>query len=230
MCLPKAKQAGAFPFANDALRGAGFHLKHNATSACRVRGRATSMHRALLFARRHALAGCAAGAAAAAAYAADLPAACKGAKNDRETVVGTTKFLQLITLDYTDDKGVARKWDMAQRMGKPSVVSVLPILHSKSFKPGEEETLITCQYRPPLGAYCIEMPAAIVMPGENIEQAALRTITTETGYENAKVRTLTTAAAPSAGLTSERVSIAVVDIDLDEYTTEGQSITYHVRP
>jgi len=161
----------------------------------------------------------AAGGAAAVAASAGTVAYCAGARVTSEKQIGGTKWIHLYNQDYVDDNGVARKWDMVQRAGKPGVVSVLPILTSKAFKPGEEETLLTCQFRPALHAYCLELPAAIVGPGETAEECAVRCIQNETGY-NATVRAKTPPLSSSAGLTSETVSIVIVDVNLDDYTEE----------
>ena len=174
--------------------------------------------RSLLARRSAALgAGC-----AAAVTASGTLAYCSGSRVTGEKTVGSTKFLQLISIDYLDDKGVARKWEKVERAGKPSVVSVLPIISSKSFKPGEEETLLTCQFRPPHNAYCLELPAAIVTEGETLEACARRCILNETGYE-ATVRLKSKPLTSSAGLTSEQVSLVIVDINLDDYTEERET-------
>jgi len=171
--------------------------------------------------RAYLLAG---GAAAVTASATTAACAAGSAKVDGEKVVGSTKWLQLVQLDYTDDEGVKRKWDMCQRAGNPKVVSVLPILTSKSFKPGDEETLLTCQFRPPQKAYVLELPGAIVHAGESVEECATRCILDETGY-NCTVRSMTKALAPSAGLTNEQYTLVVVDVNLDDYKEDDVVVT-----
>lgn len=108
---------------------------------------------------------------------------------------------------------------MAQRKGTPLVVNVLPVLSSKTFKVGEEETLLTCQYRPPMKAYVMELPAAIVNDGETVDEAALRTVLSETGYVGT-VRSRSAPTSSSAGFCNERVAVVVVDVNLDDYTSE----------
>jgi hypothetical protein len=171
--------------------------------------------------RAYLLAG---GAAAVTASATTAACAAGSAKVDGEKVVGSTKWLQLVQLDYTDDEGVKRKWDMCQRAGNPKVVSVLPILTSKSFKPGDEETLLTCQFRPPQKAYVLELPGAIALAGESVEECATRCILDETGY-NCTVRSMTKALAPSAGLTNEQYTLVVVDVNLDDYKEDDVVVT-----
>ena len=49
-------------------------------------------------------------------------------------------------------------------------------------KPSGLELLLQRQYRPPIDAICIEMPAGLVDKGETAEQSAVRELKEETGY------------------------------------------------
>ena len=65
--------------------------------------------------------------------------------------VGTTKWLALKTINYTDAKGVKRKWDVATRTtkqgkDKPDAVVIIPIL--KSSKSNILDTILVSQFRP----------------------------------------------------------------------------------
>ena len=161
----------------------------------------------------------ASGCAAAAVVSAGASALCAGAKVTNEKTLSSTKFLELMQLSYADDEGMTRQWDMVQRKGKPRVVNVLPVLKSKSTQPGDEETLLTCQFRPPMNAYVLEMPAAILKDSESIEECAVKCIHNETGY-GATVRTTAPSACSSAGLTNESVSLVICDVNLDDYVHE----------
>ena len=178
---------------------------------------ASLLHALRFAARRPGMA--AAGCAAAAAATAGTATLCSGAKVTSSKALANTRFLELLHLDYLDDNGVARPWDMVQRVGNPIVVNVLMIMKSKGMKPGEEETCLTCQFRPPLKAYALELPAAIVAKGESIDECALRCAMSETGYVGT-VRVKSPISCSSAGLTSESASLVIVDINLDDYTTE----------
>lgn len=144
--------------------------------------------------------------------------------------VGDTNVITLETIDYTDQNGVARKWDMATRKGKGSdidvadAVIVVPLLRNSGSQ--KVDTLLVEQYRPPVGKDTMEFPAGLIKKGESPEDAAMRRIREETGYVGKECsimpgydvsRTL----CMSPGLTNETVHCVLVDVDLDDPANQG---------
>jgi len=149
--------------------------------------------------------------------------------------VGSTRWLALKTLNYTDEKGAERKWDMATRTTKQAIdkadaVLIIPILrhggsspnpnNSKKLKtstPATLDTIIVRQYRPPMQAYTLEFPAGLIDKDETPEKAALRELYEETGYIGEQI---IPASSPllcmTPGLTDESVHMILVNVDLND--------------
>jgi len=93
-------------------------------------------------------------------------------------LAGTTRWLKLETLSYVDQTGKARKWDMATRTTKregssADAVAILALLRSAD-NADYVETLVVQQFRPPVNAVTVELPAGLIDAGESAEVAALR--------------------------------------------------------
>ena len=94
--------------------------------------------------------------------------------------VGATRWLKLQTISYEDQTGRARKWDMASRTTKKAdspadAVAVLALLRHRN-APDAVEMLLVHQFRPPVNAVTVELPAGLIDPGESAETAALREV------------------------------------------------------
>jgi ADP-ribose pyrophosphatase len=68
-------------------------------------------------------------------------------------------------------------------------VAILAILTSPTTP---ISTIIIEQYRPPVDAYVIELPAGLIDPKETIESTAFRELEEETGYKADKVIEIST--------------------------------------
>ena len=133
------------------------------------------------------------------------------------TEVGATRWLKLQTLSYVDAAGRARKWDMATRTtkrsdGGPDAVAILALLRHSS-QPEAVEVLLVEQFRPPVNAVTVELPAGLIDPGETAEVAALRELKEETGYVGSVTHT-SAVMAMSPGLCNEAIQLCVVEVCL----------------
>jgi len=131
--------------------------------------------------------------------------------------VASTRFIKLQTLTYLDPTGRARKWDMATRTtkrgsGEPDAVAILALLRTS--QSADVEMLLVQQFRPPVDAPTIELPAGLIDPGETPENAALRELKEETGYVGTIAHT-SPVLAMSPGMCDETIRLCVVDVDLD---------------
>jgi 8-oxo-dGTP pyrophosphatase MutT (NUDIX family) len=143
--------------------------------------------------------------------------------------VSSTKFLALDTYNWTDQDGRQRQWDVAVRTttaasNTADAVVIIPILRSKSNPGGQMETLLVEQFRPPLAQATLEFPAGLIDEGELIDNAALRELREETGYVGEKCSTppeISRAVCMSPGMSSEKVHVVVVQVDLDNPYNHG---------
>ena len=66
--------------------------------------------------------------------------------------------------------------------------------------------MVIMQYRPPVEAVCVEFPAGLIDEGETPEQAAVRELREETGYEG-KVRDCSPMLSNQPGLTNATMQV-----------------------
>ncbi|CAN8068828.1 unnamed protein product [Agarophyton chilense] len=142
----------------------------------------------------------------------------------RETLA-RTRWLKLETLCYRFEHDEAnrfpRRWDVANRTTRTGVgVDAVVVLARLCLADGVPRVLLVKQFRPPLNAVCVELPAGLVDKGETVEQAALRELREETGFRG-RVCRVHSGAALSPGLSAENVALIEVDI---EGATDGQAL------
>jgi hypothetical protein len=84
--------------------------------------------------------------------------------------VGSTPWLKLQTQVYLDKYGQDRKWDRVVRTTKTDssadAVAIMATVRSH----GDERILAVKQFRPPINAFTIELPAGLIDEGETAGQ------------------------------------------------------------
>jgi 8-oxo-dGTP pyrophosphatase MutT (NUDIX family) len=128
-----------------------------------------------------------------------------GQELSRETLI-TGRVLNLQSIRWRNYNGFEGTWEMASRNGDMDAVMVIARL-----MPSDRLVLIR-QYRPPAGGMVIEFPAGIMEAGEAPEQAALRELAEETGFQGTVARVLP-CGFNTPGLSNERAYVVIVDID-----------------
>ena len=145
---------------------------------------------------------------------------------DKTETVGSTRWMRLETLSYhvppaednNNNSNTLRKWDRAVRTTKQSedsidAVVILAILKNNLDNPNQDEVVCVKQFRPPVNAYTIELPAGLIDNNEDPSTAALREFTEETGYIGKVVKVLP-ASYLSPGLTNESACLVRIEVDM----------------
>ncbi len=118
-----------------------------------------------------------------------------------------TKWLSLKSATYINKNGNQSQWEFVSRKGNQQVVTAI----CRSTK--TQKYLLISQFRVPMRKKVIEFPAGLIDEGETVEDAALRELKEETGYEG-KVTHTHPFVSKSAGLSNE--TTAIVEIETDQ--------------
>lgn len=97
------------------------------------------------------------------------------------------KWATLVKTTYSDPKGVERTWEHGERLTRPKGcdidgVGVAAILQDPTRPQYGPRIVLQKQWRPPVNATVIEVPAGLIDPGEAPEACAVRELKEETGY------------------------------------------------
>ncbi|KAK4649940.1 hypothetical protein QC762_703780 [Podospora pseudocomata] len=135
-----------------------------------------------------------------------------------ELPTSEARWVTLQKIEYTDQTGKARTWEVASRKTRSAktgvdAVAIGNILLSPNKAPS---TLLVIQYRPPLDAYTVEWPAGLIDEDETAEEAAVREFKEETGYEVSRVLSVSPVQAADPGLSNANMQMAMVEVEVPE--------------
>jgi len=125
------------------------------------------------------------------------------------------EWLNLFNVDYIDQDGRHRSWQIASRskspkcitrkFNMPDAVVIVP------FHRAENKVVIIKEYRVPLADYEYGFPAGLIDPGETIEQAAQRELQEETGLMVTRFLKISAPLYSSTGMTDESVAMVYAE-------------------
>lgn len=125
---------------------------------------------------------------------------------DKVTQVAGGKFLRMELIEFTDSRGIRRKWEAVSRTNSSGAALIIPrIVPDDAF-------ILIRQFRPPAGKLVLEFPAGLIDPGEDAATAAVRELKEETGYEG-RVTACLPPGNSSPGMSGETVTLVTMEID-----------------
>jgi ADP-ribose pyrophosphatase len=132
------------------------------------------------------------------------------------------KWIEFQKISWQDQTGKDRVWEAAARKttGKAGVdaVAIVTIIRHPSRAPS---TIIILQYRPPVNAVCVELPAGLVDASESPSEASVRELHEETGYRG-KLAFISPTIVSDPGLSTANMQLATVEVQLKEGDEEPE--------
>jgi len=93
------------------------------------------------------------------------------------------KWLRINRVTYEDPSGKERAWESVCRAPRSGIVNeCVAIIAIYQRLLHYDQVVLLKQYRPALRTYTVEMPCAMVSPGDSVAAIALREIKEETGF------------------------------------------------
>lgn len=123
-----------------------------------------------------------------------------------ERLLHEGRWLELRDIGFADAHGCAKRWEFVRRRGAAGASAVVALTAESP-----RRIALVRQFRPPLGACILELPAGLIEAGSDARATALRELAEETGCSG----TAREAGPPvfnSPGLTDEAVQVVVVDV------------------
>jgi 8-oxo-dGTP pyrophosphatase MutT (NUDIX family) len=120
-----------------------------------------------------------------------------------------------ITLQWRDPHGKTRFWESAERTtrGAAGVDGVAIVAKCLLAVDQPARVAIVAQFRPPIGAVCLELPAGLVDGGEDAGGAAARELREETGYSG-RLLEVSPLCHSDPGMSNANMQVAVIEVDL----------------
>ncbi|XP_033746416.1 ADP-sugar pyrophosphatase-like [Pecten maximus] len=139
----------------------------------------------------------------------------------KEEEVARCKWLALNKITYIDPRGKERLWEAAKRTttcdtGCDAVCVIAVLKRLLKF----DSLVLVKQYRPPMRAYTLEMPAGLMDKKETPEQTAVRELKEETGY-TATPKHISPITCMDAG--TENVTLQMVTAEIDGDTDDNKN-------
>ncbi|KAI8842068.1 NUDIX hydrolase domain-like protein [Chytridium lagenaria] len=138
------------------------------------------------------------------------------------------RWVKLYEINWTDPNGKMQRWESAERTtrkGAVDAVAIFPIIKGGGVQ--GTRTVLVKQFRPPVAAVAVEMPAGLIDQGESAETAAIRELKEETGFVGKVIR-VSPIMVSDPGMSNANMQLVTVEVDLD--APENENATPELEP
>ncbi|KAJ3215153.1 hypothetical protein HDU67_000781 [Dinochytrium kinnereticum] len=125
------------------------------------------------------------------------------------------RWIKLYEISWKDPNGKMQRWESAERTtrkGAVDAVAIFPLIKGGGIN--GTHTILVKQFRPPVAAVAVELPAGLVDEGESPGEAALRELKEETGYTGKVIR-VSSIMVSDPGMSNANMQLVTVEVDLD---------------
>ncbi len=116
-----------------------------------------------------------------------------------EKIIHTTRFLNLVEINYLNKNGKPSIWTAAKRPNNRRSVLIAALHHDK--------LVVTKEFRPAIGGFEWSLPAGLVDSDEPIEITASRELKEETNLDLQSITQITPFLFNTSGITNESTAV-----------------------
>ncbi|KAG8813434.1 hypothetical protein FRC18_002469 [Serendipita sp. 400] len=138
--------------------------------------------------------------------------------------IDQARWITLKKIEWKDQEGKDRTWETAERKTRSATagvdgVAILALLKGANIP---LSTIIIEQFRPPVNAYVVELPAGLIDPKDTLESCAFRELEEETGFKAESVVEVSPLMVCDPGMSSANMKMVALRVPLSESDVDSE--------